>query len=1257
MFTNMGKLMNNSFERVFSFLSRTPPKLLGVNVYSRNKSVASHLHTVSITLIVLILLSCINSTRSFEIRQPSTGPGGTKNIVNSTLPGNKWHYDIEATSSKHALPFFILNSLHDGIVILHRKLDCARAKSNPLQFSVVASKRSFQMNNVAGYVTTVTPYFIFMHGHRCKFFHKKWLRERLKSNADQAVVNIKLHSLDNCFTSHQTAFSLYDFIPLQFHSCKIRVVSISSDVNVNSSNLDISFIVDTCVNQDLRINLILSAICPGSDHQYVTYLIIIQEQPSSSHLHPTAYNNTLQRSSDLHPTSGLHPTFAYDSTLQRKKRQIRSSAPSFSSAQYSKNITEEQEPGLSVITITATDPDEGEAGMLTYRMEANQDLRSLDMFSINPTTGLVNTTKKLDRETMASHSFVIIATDKAVPESARRSASTYLLITVDDVNDHEPTFPSTSSRIEIPENQAPGLEVYVAKAVDGDSGANAIIRYSILNPGAPNDAFMIDPQSGSISTRILLDREKVSSYKLLIQAVDQGNVNDRKSSTFTLSINVADKNDNSPQFLQDSYVINIPEDQPVSQTKEILNVTATDADEGVNAQISYRLSGPNQDKFTIDKYSGKLFLVGPLDYEATSNYQLTVWAEDQGLPSKGTATIVAVRVIDVNDNSPIFYESSYRKTVDENIPVDSIVLQVQAEDKDSGKNSQISYSFLNPPNPFPFDINQQSGWIKTTGPLDRESQSSYTFGIKAQDNGDKPLSANTTVIITIRDINDNPPKFQLRSYNASISEEANKGDAVVEMLAIDADEGENARVTYSIDRGNDKDAFQLRVAGGKCTITVNKKLDARDQSKYLLTISATDKDGFSESVPVEIFVLDTNRNAPEFQTNVPYTFEVSEDVPIGTSVFSVLAVDRDRGENARITYSLKASPVFTIDPDTGILRTQQKLDRETVPGYMLSVTATDNGIPPLKDEQEIVVTVTDVNDNKPEFQKIKYFGKVSEDALTGVKILNVTAVDKDDGVYGKVRYTFDGGDNGNGAFSIDSQGWIRLAREVDREVTPSYDLVVVAVDSDPVSPQSASVVVHIDVEDVNDNPPIFENSVFTVFIQENSPMGSTVAVITAVDPDEGANALVSYTIGQGDDSNSFQLAGRLGDPAIITTRISLDYEGGRQKYEITLRAASGTLISSAKVIIQVQDVNDNIPVLDDFSIIYNNFGGNFPNGPIGKIPAYDPDVSDRDRLVYKILSGNKAELLSLNESSGEVTLDPRLNSNVARTGVFQISVS
>lgn len=234
-------------------------------------------------------------------------------------------------------------------------------------------------------------------------------------------------------------------------------------------------------------------------------------------------------------------------------------------------------------------------------------------------------------------------------------------------------------------------------------------------------------------------------------------------------------------------------------------------------------------------------------------------------------------------------------------------------------------------------------------------------------------------------------------------------------------------------------------------------------------------------------------------------------------------------------------------------------------------------------------------------------------------------------------------------------GILRTFKPLDRESVARYTLKAVALDNG--SPCLSSVVpIIVKIEDINDSPPAFENDKIQLYIPENSPIGSTVGQIYAHDPDEGVNAEVHYSIIGGEDSHSFQLNTRPGmDRAELITLEELDYESPKKKFELVIRAASPPLRSDALVLVLVTDVNDNAPRLQDFQIIFNNFKDFFPSTAIGRIPAFDADVMDK--LTYTILSGNNANLISLNRTSGEVTLSPQLNTNVPRTATMEVSVT
>lgn len=1179
-------------------------------------------------MFTILLFHCVTLAGALEAHISSTDPGGVV-VFNASL-GYGWGYYVDHSKSRSSLPFLQLDSSTGLVYWRGGGEQCLRLRDNPIHMHIVS--RTWQWRSQSSSNSTVVPYSVFVHG--CKqphsHSHRTWKYKRLKEERKHEIIVSSKVAPSECIPQSATLMTVTDFLPHSLRQCQIIVdLPVSSPVSVDKTSLVFKSAVKLCFVQDtISVEFSVSVLCDGSQ---------LFQVPFELHIHPHS----------------LHP-----STVRIRSRRAANNQPRFDPTAYIEHVKEEQHPGVQVVTITATDTDTEGAGTLTYSMIPTRDELSQSRFSINPLTGTINTTLKLDRESIKAHYFLVIATDHGVPA---QSASASLTIIVDDVNDHAPRFDRQVYNIDFPENQNIGFPVLTIQATDHDFLKNSEIRYSILNSASPNDAFMINPVSGAISTMRKLNRETHPGYQLLIQAVDQGDLSERRSSTATVNITITDENDNNPIFAngQESYVVNIREDKAISTTEPIIQVTATDADIGQNAEILYQLSGKGHEKFNINAITGEIFLVEELDYEDEDEYSLTVRAEDQGNPSKrGTATVL-VHVIDVNDNSPYFTSDSYNGYVVESSESGTSVIQVLAFDRDSGENSQLTYTFMGSTSnqSLPLTIDRQSGWIQTSGQIDREHRPEYSLTVKVTDNGSPKLSATTAVVIFIRDINDNAPIFTSRFYQAAVSEEARIGDEVIRVVAEDQDEGVNARVQYDIITGNIGDAFQISQSNNQGLITVKKDLDARQQNRYSLTVTATDTGGRKDTVQVSINVTDTNRNAPEFQAT-PFQFSVDENIAIGTSVFKVRAIDRDRGENARITYSLDPGvKAFAIDPHNGNISTRFALNRESTPGYMLRVTATDNGKPQLQDSEDIDVSINDENDNRPEFTETNYTGAVREDALPGEPVLQITAQDFDKDANGQVFYTFDGGNNGNGDFSIDSAlGIIRVADYLDRERIHSYELVALAIDRGT-PPQSSSVFVRIKVDDVNDNHPEFEAEELNVYIVENSPIGSTVAEITAIDPDEGVNALVEYSFDGGPDVDSFQLAGRRGQPAIITTLIPLDYESDKKRYEIVLRAASNTQFSTTKVFINVRDVNDNAPVLQDFSIIYNNYGGSFPREPIGRIPAFDPDVSDQELLTFKIVSGNEASLLHLNASSGQITLDSRLNSDVPRNGTFQVSVS
>lgn len=558
-------------------------------------------------------------------------------------------------------------------------------------------------------------------------------------------------------------------------------------------------------------------------------------------------------------------------------------------------------------------------------------------------------------------------------------------------------------------------------------------------------------------------------------------------------------------------------------------------------------------------------------------------------------------------------------------------------------------------------VDSRTGWVHTVKALDREEQSRYNFQVIAIDGGVPPKSASTSVVITIQDVNDNDPKFSPNYYEATIAEDQSPGSPVTTVTASDPDE--DSRLHYEISSGNTRGRFAVTSQNGRGLITIAQPLDYKQERRFVLSITATDSGGRTDVATVHINITDANNFAPVFE-NAPYTASVFEDAPVGTTVLLVSATDSDVGINAQITYSLNDESVnglgahepFSVNPQTGAIVTIAALDREVTSAYLLTVTAKDGGNPSLSDTTDVEISLTDVNDNAPQFKVPLYQASIPEDALIGTSVIQISATDQDIGLNGRVRYTLSDKDKEDGSFVVDpTSGIIRTNKGLDRESVAVYHLSAIGIDKGTPS-MSSTVEVQIRLEDINDSPPTFEADKIILYVPENSPVGSVVGEIHAHDPDEGVNAIVQYSIIGGDDSNSFSLVTRPGsERAQLLTMTELDYESPKKKFELIIRAASPPLRNDAHVEVMITDINDNAPVLKDFQVIFNNFRDCFPSGEIGRIPAFDADVTDK--LTYRILSGNNANLVRLNSSTGSLTLSPQLNTNVPKFATMEVSVT
>ncbi|KTF93578.1 hypothetical protein cypCar_00039715, partial [Cyprinus carpio] len=456
---------------------------------------------------------------------------------------------------------------------------------------------------------------------------------------------------------------------------------------------------------------------------------------------------------------------------------------------------------------------QGANALVTYSIISGAD----DSFRIDPESGELTNTRRLDRERRSEYSLLVRADD------GQQSSDVRLNITVSDVNDHTPHFSRAVYSFDIPEDTSAGSIVAAILASDSDSGSNgpnAELHYSIAS-GDPQSQFTIT-NTCVLQTRKALDRETQSFYNLVITVNDLAlPPMSRFTSTAQVSIILLDVNDCPPTFTSQTTAY-IQENTPVDTL--VFRAQASDADSGPNSYVEYSLKGPFGNKFSIGNIDGGVTLVGELDREEMANYSLTIVATDKGEPPLSSSMEVTMIVLDVIDNTPSFSQNIYDIEIEENTLSGTDVLQVFASDADEGTNGQIRFSIAGGNLNSDFRIDSVTGVISVAKLLDRETRSAYSLLVQAADRGSSPRVDRATVNIVLLDVNDFTPVFELSPYSVSV-------------LARDDDLGSNGQISYSLSSGNEAGAFSL-TSGGQLSLI--RTLDRETQDKYTLIVTAHD---------------------------------------------------------------------------------------------------------------------------------------------------------------------------------------------------------------------------------------------------------------------------------------------------------------------------------------------------------------------------------------------------------------------------------
>ena len=835
------------------------------------------------------------------------------------------------------------------------------------------------------------------------------------------------------------------------------------------------------------------------------------------------------------------------------------------------SLPEDTVPVFNILQINATTSTNAE---LTYTL-----LSVSTPFSIDETTGYLRLVTPLDYETTRSYVLRVQVSDNGNPPSIGEAL---IQVTVENVNDEQPQITTAPLAINLPEGPTDGsttIGQYMCTDADEDTFGQVAFR---IESGNEEGLFMV---SGSGTLQLIgeLDYETTQSYILQLICEDGGIP--PRADTIAVPIAVSPINDNSPMFTGDIIEISVTEALPLSSNIGP-PIQATDVDLPPHNDLRYSIISGNSDPqlFAISSMSGQLMLVGSLDFESIASYTLVIVAQDNGgqvtpdFQVLNDTVSVILTVLDFNDNVPEFSQQIYTGTIQETASAnDQVVLdsQVVCTDADSDSNGEVTLQITNGNTNDVFAV-QDSGIIIVQTGLDFEEERNYQLEVECQDNGSPQLASQATVIISVLDFNEFGPEFNQSgsAYTFSISESTPAGTQIGRVFAVDQDAGEAGVIVYGF-ADDMQMVFSLNSDTG--TITLIDALDYEFQSRiYVLEAIATDSAGLSDVVTVIIEVQNIDDNLPEFsQEN--YFASVPENAEPGTSVAQVTCSDADdQADGVPISVFLTdSSTPFQIND--GRISVAGDLDLEVTPRYTLGLICTDSAGNVAT--ATITVNLGPFNDFPPVFTgELPYTLALEENAMIGIPIFEVTAVDDDTGMYNDITYTFISG-NDAGRFEIDSStGIIRVSQSIDREEQSLYVIEVLAQNVIPLGdtsgsePLSATTTLTIMVLDTNDNDPSIIPEEATVFIPEANSSNTIVEQFLCNDPDFGANGTTNFAITSENTADDFQI---LSDGTLVTT----DTVTNNIVVVVTC-FDNGTpqRSSRATVIIQTVSMNDHSPL-------------------------------------------------------------------------------
>ncbi|XP_060905016.1 cadherin-related family member 2 isoform X2 [Labrus mixtus] len=917
-------------------------------------------------------------------------------------------------------------------------------------------------------------------------------------------------------------------------------------------------------------------------------------------------------------------------------------------------VCEDTPVGTSAFTIAASD---AENDPLTFTLTGV----NAGYFKVDTNTGVVKVERQLDSESNAA---MLLGVD--VSDGSSISRIRQITVILLDANDNKPIFQEASYDFEFAENTPVGSSLFRVNALDADSSVAGAVKYSIdeVSPSSGFGLFTIVDTTGVVKLTGSLNYTELSTfYRLKINASDGGGNCFFEHTTYFSSvafsfITVVDIPDLDPSFLGVPYVGRVEENSPVGQS--VFKVTAVDQDTGVNDKIIFSIEDSTADGLFAISGDGVISVNSEIDREEfgdSDTVTLTVKATESKQNIHGVfanvTTDVLINIIDVNDNSPLFYkcgfscvkESHYTEDISEN-SLGSISINMTVRDLDKISKTKLTLGgadkdvFAVEPQFTTLDSIVQLV-VRQPQKLDFEKTQQMVVEVIATDQDVTSFQTTATVTINIKDINDNSPTFPKVTYRLSVAEHSDVGTELARIVAEDPDTMDQDKITYSLLPESIRLYFDVDEYEGRVYVKNKTLLDREIRSLYSATLEARDTEGKPGTTVLEITLTDINDQPPVINRDSYLEF-VKEGGQLKLKIEATDLDDPDT-ENSQIVYGIKESSYsdnFTIDPNTGVLRNSGELDREALDQELegrieLNVTATDKGTPPLSASVTVIINVEDVNDNSPQFEAPSYEFSVKE-GEKGAFVGSVTAEDLDqttdfnrisfsiiDGSFGSfIMRTFAMERGYRGNITVDPD--IELDYESERK---QFRLRVEAVDLEQ---KAAEVMVVVNVVDVNDERPEFKETK-PVSVKENTTISGVVGRFSAHDKDTLHHLVYELESMECRCNSSLTPCSYFillpTGEVILNHELKVDYERcdqvliGAQVIDELTEKGENNSATKGQMVINIEDINDNVPEFIFSDSVFVVVSESTSKGTsVAAVTATDQDSGINRQIEFKVTS-------------------------------------